>query len=250
MARLIFITDTHGHYTELMGLYQQVLDSGFDPQRDTLIHGGDENDGGPDTRKVIDQLISWQYQYPHWVFLRGNHGQMMLDALSGKGEFDHWWYQGGQATALSYVPDNLDPYQRSLVQPEQMIDPQHIHWLSERPLLSVTHQYVFVHAGLIPNMTIQEHLEALDDPTVRHNLIWIRDTFIDSKFDWGKRVIFGHTALKEPLVMSNKVGCDTMIFNSNKLTAVELDPDDFTSEPRFFFQPAVELDVPSVLQGR
>jgi len=31
-----------------------------------------------------------------------------------------------------------------------------------------------------------------------------------------------------------------MLFNSNKLTAVELDPYDQTSAPVFYFQPAVE----------
>jgi serine/threonine protein phosphatase 1 len=53
-------------------------------------------------------------------------------------------------------------------------------------------------------------------------MLWIRDEFIASKFDFGKRVIFGHTPFREPLVQSNKIGIDTGAVYGNKLTCVEL----------------------------
>jgi len=235
-GRLYALGDLHGHHTELMNLYQQLLDAGLVPERDTVVALGDFIDGGPDTRKVIDQLMAWSQAYPHWGFLKGNHCQMMLDALSGEGDFDHWWYQGGIATAQSYLPERLTPYQRALIQPKQMIYLHHLEWLAHRPLLHVTDNYVFVHAGLIPNMTIQEHIEALDDPTVRSSLLWIRDSFIDSGYDWGKRVVFGHTAVKEPIVMPNKLGIDTLMHDYGKLTAVDLTGND----PVFYHQEAVK----------
>ena len=46
--------------------------------------------------------------------------------------------------------------------------------------------------------------------------------FIYSNYDFGKRVIFGHTPFVEPLVMDNKIGLDTGAVFGNKLTCLEL----------------------------
>ena len=77
------------------------------PEQDRLVFMGDYIDRGPDARRVIEQMIAWQAQYPHWVFLTGNHEDMMLDALDNGGRFydafyDHpdlWLAAGGRATA-------------------------------------------------------------------------------------------------------------------------------------------------------
>ncbi|NCP10249.1 serine/threonine protein phosphatase, partial [bacterium] len=50
-----------------------------------------------------------------------------------------------------------------------------------------------------------------------------------SDFDFGKKVIFGHTAFREPLVTSNKVGIDTGAVYGNKLTCLELPGEIFHS---------------------
>jgi serine/threonine protein phosphatase 1 len=248
-GRLFACGDLHGHYTELMGLHQQLLDAGMVPARDTLVFLGDENDGGPNTKQVIDQLIAWQRDYPHWVFLKGNHGDLMLDALCWNsrkyGSYDLWWNQGGRATAMSYLPADATDYERAIMQPRDYIPQEHLDWLAKRPLIHITDQYVFIHAGLLPNTTITEHLDSLNDPDMEQAMLWIRDAFIDSEYRWGKRVIFGHTPFKEPLVMPNKIGIDTMRHNTGKLTAVELDPNDQTAEPRFYFQEAVEGPWPT-----
>jgi serine/threonine protein phosphatase 1 len=68
-------------------------------------------------------------------------------------------------------------------------------------------------------------------------MLWIREPFIYSNFPWEKQVIFGHSAHKEPVVMDNKIGIDTMWHNHGKLTAVELF-DDRTH--KFYFQPSRE----------
>jgi len=41
------------------------------------------------------------------------------------------------------------------------------------------------------------------------DLLWIRDEFLDSSYDWGRVVVFGHTPLPEPLFKANKIGVDT-----------------------------------------
>ncbi|MBW2174568.1 MAG: serine/threonine protein phosphatase, partial [Deltaproteobacteria bacterium] len=54
------------------------------------------------------------------------------------------------------------------------------------------------------------------------DMLWVRDEFIYSDFDFGKRVIFGHTPFPKPLVFDNKIGIDTGAVYGNKLTCVEL----------------------------
>lgn len=232
-ARLFCLGDLHGHYAELIGLYQHLLAAGFDPDQDTLVALGDYCDGGPDTRKVVEWCMEMAERHPHWVFLYGNHEDLMLDALRYNsriyGSYDLWWRQGGKATAHSYLPTDAADYERAIMQPLDYIPKAHLDWLEARPLSYETDRYLFVHAGLRPGIPLAEQ--------GREDLLWIRESFIRSDHDFGgKRVIFGHTAFKEPLVMANKIGIDTRFLNRGKLTAVELTD----AEPRFFFQPSRE----------
>ena len=93
--RLFAIGDIHGHCAELIGLMSQLLKDGMVPERDTVVFLGDYVDGGPDTREVIESLSLWSRKYPQWVFIRGNHDQMMIDALDhpeDAGTFYHWYH--------------------------------------------------------------------------------------------------------------------------------------------------------------
>ncbi len=236
--RLVGLADLHGHHQELLALYQQLLDDGFDPERDTLVQVGDLCDGGGDTRRVIEWCMDMQRRYPHWVFLKGNHSDMLLDAVCHHSRryssFYQWWDQGGAATAASYLPGDSSDYERSIMQPTDYIPAAHLDWLEARPLYHETERYIFVHAGLRPGIPLEAQS--------REDLLWIREPFFDSGFDFGRTVVFGHTAMKEPILryppgrgFPDKIGVDTMIFNSNKLTAVELSGE----TPKFYFQPAL-----------
>lgn len=229
------MSDIHGHYAEMMDLYQQMLDAGFRPDTDTLVGLGDYVDGGPETRQVIDQLMQWDEEHPHWVFLKGNHEDLMLDALvfHGRtyGDFYLWWNQGGRATARSYLPETASEYERAIMQPAEFISTSHLEWLQRRPLYYEQDGYLFVHAGFRPGYTLEAQTE--------QDMLWIREGFIYSDQDfYGKRVVAGHTPLEEPIVMPNKILIDTMFHDIGKLTAVELDTTDPRAEPRFFFAEA------------
>lgn len=234
MRRYFAFGDLHGHYRELMALYNQLLNDGLRPEADTLVFLGDHIDSGPDSRKVVAQLMEWQRRYPHWVFLLGNHEAGLLNARRAWSEgdaegFNLWWTQGGEATWRSYLrPGEPEPPVEQ--SPFADIDADHISWLAQLPLFHETDHFIFVHAGLRPPRAPAEN-----NP---QDLIWIRDEFIRSRHDWGKRVIYGHTPVNEPLVMVNKIGLDTLPRNVGKLTVVELDDEDPRIEPRFRFQPA------------
>lgn len=236
MSRLYAIGDIHGHQRELLDLITQLINDGMDPARDTVVFLGDYVDGGPDTRQVLDTLIEWGKAYPHWVFVRGNHDQMMLDAMDHPddwGTFIHWFHQGGQETFASYLPSGFRDKAFGLQwvgdrgqELRTYVSPEHITWLRSLPLYHETDRYIFVHAGLRPPLPPQA--------CSAEDLLWIRDDFINSRHDWGKVVVYGHTPVREPLVMFNKIGIDTLPRNVGKLCAVELE----LAEPRFTFEDA------------
>ena len=74
--------------------------------------------------------------------------------------------------------------------------------------------YYVVHAGFRPGVEIEKQSS--------EDLIWIREPFIFSDHNFGKKVIFGHTPLAEPLVMDNKIGLDTGAVYGNKLTCLDI----------------------------
>ncbi len=84
-----------------------------------------------------------------------------------------------------------------------------------------TDDYIFVHGGLRPGLPLSAQKE--------EDLLWIRNEFILSEFDFGRRVIFGHTPVRTPLVLPNKIGIDTGAVYGNKLTCVLLPEEKFFS---------------------
>ena len=85
-----------------------------------------------------------------------------------------------------------------------------------------TDEYIFVHAGLRDNVSLENQTEG--------DLLWIRRDFVDSRFDFGKQVVFGHTPFSDPLVSENKIGIDTGAIYGNRLTCLKLPDLVFYSE--------------------
>ena len=123
---------------------------------------------------------------------------------------------GGQRTLDAYLnrPNNPGEYP---------VPPAHLEFIKSLHLYYQTDDYIFVHAGLRKKVPLESQ-KTID-------LLWIRDEFIFSDFDFGKRVIFGHTPFKEPLVQINKIGIDTGAVYGNRLTCVQLPEIKFFSEP-------------------
>jgi serine/threonine protein phosphatase 1 len=55
------------------------------------------------------------------------------------------------------------------------------------------------------------------------DLIWIRDEFLNSKVDFGKIIVHGHTPVPEPEVLRNRINLDTGAFATGRLTCLVLD---------------------------
>ncbi len=246
MSRIFAIGDIHGHFTELADLMNTMqTEGGLDPTRDCVVFLGDYVDGGPHTRQVVDQLIAWQQDHPHWVFLKGNHEDLMLDALvyHGRhyGDYFLWWNQGGRATAFSYLPDDATAYERAIMQPDEYIATSHLEWLNNLPLMHETAEFLFVHAGFRPGYHLNGQTE--------EDMLWIRGAFHAAHHNFGKPVVFGHTPFATPQVFRDlqpgheheivAIGIDTVFHETGHLTAVALDPDDPHAPPAFISSRAI-----------
>ena len=241
------IGDIHGCYKELMCLYLKLIDAGMVPEYDTVVFMGDYIDRGPSSNLVVKQLMKWQKSYPHWVFLYGNHEDLMLDTLVYGGRtynsFDLWWKQGGKETAISYYPNKkFDPDNISA----SHIKTEHLSWLSGLPLYYEDEDYFYVHGGALPGVSLDEQKHFANNgswkekETIKKAWIWAREDFIDDTYDWGKKIIFGHSVAYEPrwgefgqpIVMKNKIGIDGAVCPpSNKnLIAVKLPEEVFYFE--------------------
>ena len=206
MNKIFAIGDVHGCLGKLQTLITNI---DADPQKDTLIFIGDYIDRGISSREVIDYVIGLKKEYKKVVCLLGNHEHMFIHYLAGVDK-DMYLENGGTATIHSYgISLSDEPKKR-----KAKIPLEHRHFLESLLLHYETEDYIFVHAGMKPGLPLGEQ--------TMHDLLWVRNEFIDAEDDFGKMVVFGHTPLSYPLIMPNKIGIDTGAVYGGKLTCVEL----------------------------
>lgn len=210
--RVYAIGDIHGYGQQLANLLEEIVNDGFDAKHDHLVFLGDYVDRGHQSGAVID-IVRRMVEVGNATALRGNHEQMMIDAYqAGRGtwQFDHWWYQGGKETAISFSTIT------------HRVQEDVIEWADQLPYTVSIGKYQFVHAGFVPE---DDYLTT----TTKEQMLWIRDEFLDSDFDFGKIIVHGHTSAKLPVVKNNRIGIDT-VMSSGLITAVRLEDN---CDPRF-----------------
>lgn len=203
METTYVVGDIHGCYDKLIALMDKI---NIDLDSEKLVFLGDYIDRGPDSYEVVDYLINLKKKYPDIIFLKGNHEDMLEKYIA---ETDRFTYliNGGQQTLESYSR-YYKPTDDSLI-PET-----HFEFFESLVLYHETDHYIFVHAGLRKNVPLEKQKP--------EDMLWIRKNFIQSNYDFGKQVVFGHTPLPEPLLQPNKIGIDTGAVYGNKLTCVRL----------------------------
>ena len=212
MQRIFVIGDIHGCFEKLCALMDKIP---INFNRDQLIFIGDYVDRGSGSLEVVDYLIDLKKRVPGIIFLKGNHEDMLQNYLDGSDRFTYL-LNGGQRTLDEYLnrPNNPDKYP---------VPSAHLEFFNSLHLYYQTDDYIFVHAGLRKKVPLESQKKI--------DLLWIRDEFLSTDFDFGKRVVFGHTPFKEPLVQTNKIGIDTGAVYGNRLTCVQLPEIEFYSQP-------------------
>lgn len=198
--RTLAIGDIHGCLTALETLLG-VVDVQDD---DLLITLGDYVDRGPDSRGVIELLISLWWN-ERLVALRGNHDLMMCHARDKDSTFDNWLALGGTATLQSYG-GNFDGVPRE-------------HWeFLENGLANYyeTKTHIFVHAGLWPDVPLEEQPE----------FVLLFERFHKPPpHESGKIMICGHTNQKSglPNNKGHAVCIDTRAYGGGWLSCLHVE---------------------------
>lgn len=170
-----FIGDVHGCRRTLEALLERLrLKAG-----DAVVFMGDLVDRGPDSKGVVD--TAWQLQASgiQTVCLRGNHEQMILDALEDRYCRENW-------LELNGGPQTLESF--GVSKPED-IPEKYLEFFQSMPLWYETEGYLCVHAGV--NFYFPDPLE----DTI--SLLWARRWYGDINYEWlGNRILLhGHTPM-------------------------------------------------------
>ena len=101
MSLTYAVPDLHGRIDLLEGAIERIAVHAAG-QRSTIITLGDYVDRGPDSRKVIERLMTWQSDTLQLVTLKGNHEAMMWETCNNLAELGWWTKNGGDQTIASY----------------------------------------------------------------------------------------------------------------------------------------------------
>jgi serine/threonine protein phosphatase 1 len=219
-GRLYVIGDIHGRSDLLDRMIAAISgDLETNPIEECVtVTLGDYIDRGPDSRGVLDRLIKNPFP-TKFIALKGNHELMFESFLRDPSVADQWRRFGGLETLMSYgVPVGSlmlgKNYEQAAEALKAAVPQSHLEFLSAlRTSLSVG-QYFLCHAGIRPGVALER--QSADD------LLWIRGPFLDSRADFGKIIVHGHTPAEKPEVLANRINIDTGAYMTNRLTCVAL----------------------------
>lgn len=169
--RQFIIGDIHGCSKTLKKLLFETLKVSQD---DTLYFLGDFLDRGPNSKKVLKQIIRLKEMGFDINSIIGNHELMLLDSLVDLKALEEWLRAGGRSTLSSFDVEH----------PNQ-IKSKYIDFIKSLKNYIEIEDYIIVHGGL--DFT-------LDDPLSDHTkMAWIRNQAVEKDKINGKRIIVGHT---------------------------------------------------------
>ena len=183
---------------------------------------GDYLDRGPDARGVLNRLS--RNPFPtRYIALKGNHEELFEGFLRDASTGQHWWQLGGLQTLDSYGIDvaplltksDFETASAASAALRATVPAAHLEFLLSLRLSLELDQYFFCHAGIRPGIPF--------DQQTQDDLLWIREEFLASTVNFGKIVVHGHTPVKQPEVLRNRINIDTAAFATGRLTCLVLE---------------------------
>jgi serine/threonine protein phosphatase 1 len=205
MSLTYVIPDIHGRYDLLSdALAEIVVHSGGEAGAIVMI--GDYVDKGPQSKEVIDRLLSGVAGSRRLVALKGNHDALMLQALRDPARMAAWMEKGGDAALASYGGDAA------------AVPQAHIAWLDQLQLMHVDAHRIYVHAGVDPEIPLDRQSEA---------------TLLTKRYPKGfsggfgaLHVVHGHDNSPDgPLLYEGRTNLDTLAWRTGRLTVGVFDDD-------------------------
>ncbi|MBW8302884.1 MAG: serine/threonine protein phosphatase [Brevundimonas sp.] len=218
------IGDVHGRLDLLKPLVGAILADAAATvaDRKVVIFLGDYIDRGPDSRGVIRYLVDLPKDASiEWRFLKGNHEEAMLTFLDDPTFGANWCEYGGDAALASYglkppeMRHRTEAWARVAADLDHKITAMERAFLENLELSISVGGYFFAHAGARPGLPLDRQTE--------RDLMWIRNSFLDSDARFEKVVVHGHTPTREVHIDHRRIGVDTKAYDSGVLSAVRLE---------------------------
>lgn len=223
--RVYAIGDIHGR-ADLLGSLMSRIETDSRSQaspatRPTLVFLGDYIDCGLESRRCIDLLLSLAEGPFETYFLKGQREASLLqfiDAPQAGGA--RWLRRGGAETLFSYgvrapAPGDDLELRRAADALRAALPATHLSFLRKLLLYVRFGDYVFVHAGLKPGVSIEKQAE--------RDLLAIREPFLNSSERWPFVVVHGHTPVERLYRDGRRIAVDTGAHATGRLSAVCLD---------------------------
>jgi serine/threonine protein phosphatase 1 len=220
--RIYVIGDIHGRVDllhQMMGLIDEDAKS-FNGERLIELYLGDYIDRGWDSRAVIDTLCEMPEKGRERITLRGNHEEVLLSFLREPAILEEWAEFGGLETLFSYgiqishknLRENIEKLHMLF---SQALPDRHKQFFEETDLMVQYGDYVFVHAGVRPALSL--------DKQTKDDLLWIREPFLSQPHGLPFCVVHGHTPEEEPVDKGFRIGLDTGAYITHQLSCLVLE---------------------------
>jgi len=220
--RIYAIGDIHGRLDLLEKLQVKIEADAITAGHLKIIQIflGDYVDRGPDSKAVVDFMLRRPPAGWDRVCLKGNHETMVLKFLGDENFLKKWSRSGGLETLHSYGAGLIEKMQdgdANKIQKKfkKKISKAHRNFFTHLKPSAEFGDYFFAHAGVRPSVELNAQTE--DD------LLWIRKEFISSNKNFGKIVVHGHTPVKQPEILPNRINIDTGAWSSDQLTCLVLE---------------------------
>lgn len=218
--RVYAVGDIHGRLDLFEALIAAIEedDDASEFAATTVILLGDLVDRGPHSAGVVARAREWQRQRSVRI-LTGNHEEMFLASFEKVETLRHFLRFGGRETVLSYGVDPETYLQASVEEVQDLMNravpAEHRTFLADFEDMIAIGDYLFVHAGIAPDVPFEEQH--------RHDLRWIREPFLSYAAPHGAVIVHGHTIRDDPQDCGNRIGIDTGAYMSGRLTALVLE---------------------------
>lgn len=177
--RILAVGDIHGNFDVLMSLWKKISVTADD----LVIFLGDYIDRGNQSAEVI-QWIMQKSKEKNFIFLCGNHEQMMVGTFTKRYEPEFWLSNGGNSTLRSLKQ----------IEPADILV-EIVNFAANLPIYHSMkiggRDYIFVHAGI-------EEKFSMDEQDFEY-LLWERANFLskDRGYYGAAMVIVGHTPIQK-----------------------------------------------------
>ncbi len=227
-AAVYAMSDIHGCYEQLVEAHHKIEEDAARIEGPKLIALlGDYVDRGPDSDKVLEFLCEPPPPGLQRLALCGNHDAEFINLYRRPSTLRQWFGFAGPETLKSYgidpklilqKPSETGQFDRVL---HEAVPKHHIDLLESLPVLLQVGRVLFVHAGVRPGIQIDRQKDS--------DLMWIRQPFLADGPGLPFVVVHGHTPSGRPDIGTQRIGIDTAVSVTGRLTILKMSAGRFST---------------------